>query len=83
MLIDDADYIDDKSWTFIQILLDLRLIFILATMSTKRELTTKAMRAVKNQCIKIIDLKPIEKWYHVGLVCQMLGIEGIPPELQK
>lgn len=52
-------------------------------MGTKKELTANALTAMKNQHIKIIELKPIEKWYHVGLVCQMLGIEGIPPELQK
>ncbi|KAJ8924439.1 hypothetical protein NQ315_007236 [Exocentrus adspersus] len=81
--IDDADYIDDESWMLLQVLLDLKLIFVLATMGTQRELTTYALQVLKNEKIKIIEMKPIDKWFHVGLVCQMLGIEGVPPELEK
>ncbi|XP_023310586.1 adenylate cyclase type 10-like [Anoplophora glabripennis] len=81
--VDDADYIDDESWMLLQVLLDLRLLFILVTMGTQKELTSYALQVMKNESIKIITLKPIDKWFHVGLVCQMLGIEGIPPELEK
>ncbi|XP_018579406.1 adenylate cyclase type 10-like [Anoplophora glabripennis] len=83
MAIDDADYTDDESWMLIQILIDLRLTFILATMSTQKELTSYTLQVLKNEHIKIVDLKPIDVWYHGGLICQMLGIEGVPPELEK
>lgn len=82
-MIDDADYIDDESWMLLQVLLDLRLLFVLATMGTQKELTTYALQVMNNENIKIILLKPIDKWFHAGLVCQMLGIQGIPPELDK
>lgn len=81
--IDDGDYIDDESWMLIQILLDIRLVFILITMTTQKELTSYALQVLKNKHMKIIELKPIDKWYHGGLICQMLHIEGIPPELER
>lgn len=83
MVIDDVHYIDDESWMLIQIMLDLRLLFIMATMSTQKELTSYAIQVLQNEHIKIIDLKPIDQWFHCGLICQMLDVEGIPPELEK
>lgn len=32
---------------------------------------------------QIIELHHIDKWYHVGLACQILNVCGIPVELEK
>nr|XP_023016522.1 adenylate cyclase type 10-like [Leptinotarsa decemlineata] len=81
--IDDAEYIDDESWLLIDILLDLNLVFIVVTMGTEKEISVLAINVLKKSRIKSIELKGIDKWYHVGLACQMLNVDGIPPELEK
>nr|CAH7718092.1 unnamed protein product [Callosobruchus chinensis] len=81
--IDDAENIDDESWMLIKLLLDLNLVFVVATMGTAKELSTLALKVLKSPKIKTIELKGIDKWYHVGLACQMLNVDGIPAELEK
>ncbi|KAG5893844.1 hypothetical protein JTB14_002570 [Gonioctena quinquepunctata] len=81
--IDDAEYIDDESWLLFDRLLDMNIVFIVATMGTEKELSLLAMEILKKPRIKSIELKGIDKWYHVGLACQMLKVDGIPPELEK
>nr|CAI5849851.1 unnamed protein product [Callosobruchus analis] len=81
--IDDAENIDDESWMLLKLLLDLNLVFVVATMGTAKELSTLAMKVLKSPKIKTVELKGIDKWYHVGLACQMLNVDGIPAELEK
>lgn len=65
------------------LLLDLNSIFVVATMGIERELSVLALQVLKNPRIKFIEIKGIDKWYHVGLACQMLHVDGVPPELEK
>lgn len=81
--IDDSEYVDDESWLLIKQLLDQNLVFIVATIGSQKFLSTLVLDIIKNDRIKLIELKGIDKWFHVGLACQMLHIEGIPPELEK
>ncbi|CAH1970769.1 unnamed protein product [Acanthoscelides obtectus] len=81
--IDDAENIDDESWMLLKLLLDLNLVFVVATMGTAKELSTLAMKVLRSTKIKTVELKGIDKWYHVGLACQMLSVDGIPAELEK
>lgn len=32
---------------------------------------------------KVIQLIGIDRWYHAGLVCQILNVKGLPAELEK
>ncbi|CAH1106140.1 unnamed protein product [Psylliodes chrysocephalus] len=82
LVIDDSQYIDDESWLLLNLLVNLNLVFIVATMGTET-ISTIVMEILKNAKIKIVDLKEINKWFHVGLACQMLNVDGIPPELEK
>lgn len=81
--IDNSEYIDDESWVLFSILLKLNLTFIVATMGLRSLLNPVAMEVLQNPKIKVIQMKIIDKWYHVGLACQMLDVDAIPPELEK
>lgn len=81
--IDNSEYIDDESWVLLSILLKLNLTFIVATMGLRSLLNPVAMEVLQNPKIKVIQMKIIDKWYHVGLACQMLDVDAIPPELEK
>ncbi|CAG9821448.1 unnamed protein product, partial [Phaedon cochleariae] len=83
IVIDDSENVDDESWLLIDILLDLNLVFIVVTMGSEKSLSTLALEILKKDRIKCVELKKIDKWYHVGLACQMLDVDGIPPELEK
>lgn len=81
--IDNAEFIDNESWVLISILYRMNLIFIVATMGLRSMLTPVAMEVLRMPKIKIIQMKCIEKWYHVGLACQMLDVDAVPAELEK
>ncbi|KAF5300893.1 hypothetical protein FQR65_LT09056 [Abscondita terminalis] len=81
--IDNAEYIDDESWYFIETLLVVDMVFIIMTTTTNIELRKDAINTFLNKKIKIIHLEPIDKWYHAALACQILNVRGIPPELEK
>ncbi|KAK4883887.1 hypothetical protein RN001_000158 [Aquatica leii] len=81
--IDNAEYIDDESWHFIDILLDMDLVFIVLTMCTNNQFSKQAIHTFNNKKIKIIHLQPIDKWFQAGLACQILNVRAIPPELEK
>lgn len=81
--IDDSEYVDDESWLLIKLLLDLNVTFFVVTMGSQKTLSTLALEVLRSERIKVIELKAIDKWYHVGLACQMLHVDGIPPELEK
>lgn len=81
--IDDSEYVDDESWLLIELLLDMNVAFFIVTMGSQKQLSTLAVEVLRSNRIKVIELKGIDKWYHVGLACQMLNVDGIPPELEK
>ncbi|KAH1007105.1 hypothetical protein HUJ04_004381 [Dendroctonus ponderosae] len=81
--IDNAEFIDNESWVLISILYRMKLIFIVATMGLRSMLTPVAMEVLRMPKIKIVQMKCIDKWYHVGLACQMLDVDAIPAELEK
>ncbi|KAB0803414.1 hypothetical protein PPYR_00384 [Photinus pyralis] len=81
--IDNAEHIDDESWSFIATLCELDVIFTILTVNTHDQLSKVAMSVFNNTRLQVLQLKPVDKWYHAALACQFLGVEGIPPELEK
>ncbi|XP_060536145.1 adenylate cyclase type 10-like [Cylas formicarius] len=83
IVIDNAENIDSDSWSLLRIMINTKLVFIVAAMGKRSHLGQVAKDTMNMSRIKIIKLKPIDKWFHVGLACQMLDVEAIPPELEK
>lgn len=81
--IDDAEFIDDDSWSFMKLFLDLDIIFFVLTLGTHKMLSPIANVAIKHKRIRPLNLLPVDKWYHAGLACQILDVFAIPPELEK
>lgn len=40
-------------------------------------------RTETSLCQKVIELVGIDRWYHAGLACQILNVNGLPAELEK
>ncbi|CAG9856250.1 unnamed protein product [Phyllotreta striolata] len=82
LLMDDVQFMDDESWLLLNILIEEQLVFIVGTLGV--EMVSPLVGELHvNAKIKVAELKAIDKWYHVGLACQMLQVGGIPPELEK
>lgn len=81
--IDNAEFVDEDSWSFMSVLLELDVMFIVMTMGTHVELSSTAVSALNHRRVRILNLAPIDKWYQAGLACQILDVQAIPPELEK
>ncbi|KAL1513756.1 hypothetical protein ABEB36_003124 [Hypothenemus hampei] len=81
--IDNSEFVDVESWVLISILVKMNLVFIVATMGLRSMISPVAIKVLKMPNIKVIQMKCIDKWYHVGLACQMLDVDAIPAELEK
>ncbi|KAF5292379.1 hypothetical protein FQA39_LY03413 [Lamprigera yunnana] len=81
--IDNAEFIDVESWTFINELLQLDLAFVVMTMTTTNRLHDKGVDIFNNSRIKKLQLEPLDKCYQAGLACQILNVRAIPPEIEK
>ncbi|XP_057665067.1 uncharacterized protein LOC130899276 [Diorhabda carinulata] len=83
IIIDDGQYIDEESCLLLNLLINENMVFVVATMDTETYLSALTIQVLRNSKIKIVELKAIDKWYHVGLACQMLNVDGIAAELEK
>ncbi|CAG9833176.1 unnamed protein product [Diabrotica balteata] len=83
LIIDNSECIDEESWLLLEVLISINTVFIVVTLETETAVSPVALQIFQNPKVKIIILNPIEKWYHIGLACQMLKVDGIPPELEK
>ncbi|XP_072394694.1 adenylate cyclase type 10-like isoform X4 [Diabrotica undecimpunctata] len=83
LIIDNSECVDEESWLLLEVLISINTVFIVVTLETETAISPVALQIFQNPTVKIIILKPIEKWYHIGLACQMLKVDGIPPELEK
>uniref|UniRef100_A0A6P7FT00 Adenylate cyclase type 10-like n=1 Tax=Diabrotica virgifera virgifera TaxID=50390 RepID=A0A6P7FT00_DIAVI len=83
LIIDNSQCIDDESWLLLEVLIDINTVFTVVTLETETTISPGALKIFENPKVKVVTLKAIEKWYHVGLACQMLKVDGIPPELEK
>lgn len=81
--IDDAEFIDEESWGLLPAILDLDVILIVMTMGSRRILSIVAEKTIKHKRVRTLNLRPIDKWYHAALACQVLDVTAVPPELEK
>ncbi|XP_030764009.1 adenylate cyclase type 10-like isoform X2 [Sitophilus oryzae] len=81
--IDNTEYVDDESWVLLSILSKLNLVFTVGTMGLRSLISPVATEIIKMRSFKVIQMKCIDKWFHVGLVCQMLDVDAIPADLEK
>lgn len=56
---------------------------IVMTMGTHNVIGSNATGILNHRRVRIVELSPIDKWYHAGLACQILDVHAIPPELEK
>lgn len=83
IFIDNAEYIDKKSSNLLKILMQFNLVFFVVTIDFSHFVSTSAKYILENTSnIKVIQLSDIDKWYRIGLVCQILSVQGISPEIE-
>lgn len=65
--------------------MDLDVVLIILTMGSNQQkgLCTIAEEVLQHPRLRTLKLPSIDKWFHAGLACQVLGVFAIPPELEK
>lgn len=82
--IDNCEFIDDWSWTVFSKLFEIKNIFIVATMARESlNRSQECKEVIDDLRIKSTTLKPIERFHLGALVCQILDVYAISPELEK
>ncbi|KOC61337.1 Adenylate cyclase type 10 [Habropoda laboriosa] len=82
IIIDDAEYSDQESLKIFDVLTKRDLVFFV--LSVGRKLGTEYhiyFNHLKKG--KVFELTGIDKWFHAGLACQILNVNGLPAELEK
>ncbi|KAK2576827.1 hypothetical protein KPH14_005461 [Odynerus spinipes] len=82
IVIDDMEYADEESLNFIDTLTKTDTIFFVISVGRKVSAEYRIAHTLLERAY-IIELQGIDKWYHVGIVCQVLNVVGISPELER
>ncbi|XP_076682511.1 LOW QUALITY PROTEIN: adenylate cyclase type 10 [Andrena cerasifolii] len=82
IIIDDAEYSDQESLQLFDVLIKKDVAFYVLGIGQKlgADFQMSYMRLKK---VKVIELIGIDRWYHAGLACQILNVNGLPAELEK
>ncbi|PSN36387.1 hypothetical protein C0J52_14455 [Blattella germanica] len=81
--IDDCENMDENSWMLLSYLVEADCALLAMTAGTRRQLPECASEIIENEYVKYIELGGIDKWYHAGLVCQIIDVRAIPAELEN
>ncbi|XP_022909660.1 adenylate cyclase type 10-like [Onthophagus taurus] len=80
-----VQYMDNESWAYLQEIIETDVSFTVLTIYKPciNSLTESAKKVLNNHYSRLINLGPIDKWFHAGLACQILDIQAIPVDLEK
>ncbi|CAL7939791.1 unnamed protein product [Xylocopa violacea] len=82
VIIDDAEYSDQESLQIFDVLTKRDIIFFVLSFGRKLGADYQLYLNFLNRA-KVIELTGIDRWYHAGLACQTLNVNGLPAELEK
>ncbi|KAF3423043.1 hypothetical protein E2986_13887 [Frieseomelitta varia] len=82
VIIDDAEYCDPESLSIFDVFTKKDLIFFVLSIGRKLSADFPMYFNLLHRG-KVIQLHGIDRWYHAGLVCQILNVKGLPAELEK
>ncbi|XP_043251737.1 adenylate cyclase type 10-like [Colletes gigas] len=82
VIIDDAECSDQESLELFDVLTKKDLVFFVLSIGRKCNPRTQIYTTLLYRG-KVIELIGIDKWYHAGLACQILNVNGLPAELEK
>ncbi|KAK1122953.1 hypothetical protein K0M31_008591 [Melipona bicolor] len=82
VIIDDAEYCDPESLGIFDVFTKKDMIFFVLSIGRKLSTDFPVYFNLLHRG-KVIELIGIDRWYHAGLVCQILNVKGLPAELEK
>ncbi|KAK9310730.1 hypothetical protein QLX08_000044 [Tetragonisca angustula] len=82
VIIDDAEYCDPESLSIFDVFVKKDMIFFVLSIGRKLSVDFPVYFNLLHRG-KVIQLIGIDRWYHAGLVCQILNVKGLPAELEK
>ncbi|XP_015436066.1 PREDICTED: adenylate cyclase type 10-like [Dufourea novaeangliae] len=82
IIIDDAEYTDHESLRLFDVLTKRDMVFFVLGIGRKLGTEFQLHPNLLDRG-KIIELHGIDRWFHAGLACQTLNVNGLPAELEK
>ncbi|XP_014609400.1 PREDICTED: adenylate cyclase type 10-like, partial [Polistes canadensis] len=82
IIIDDVEYADKESLNFFDIFIKTNMFLFIISVGRKVYAEYRLNHTLLERAY-IMELQGIDKWYHIGIVCQVLNVIGISPELEK
>ncbi|XP_017785074.1 PREDICTED: adenylate cyclase type 10-like [Nicrophorus vespilloides] len=83
LVLDGGEYIDDESWPLIYSMMETYTVVLVIAMASNTYMNYMVKHILEQPKVQVMHLKPIDKWFHIGLACQMLNVHGIPAELER
>lgn len=81
--VDSAEQMDDQSWKMIDYVINLDFVPLVIVIGSIWKPSEYCKNTLTNPRIQTIVLGEIDKSFHSSLICQMLGVEAIPLDLEK
>ncbi|XP_015190551.1 PREDICTED: LOW QUALITY PROTEIN: adenylate cyclase type 10-like [Polistes dominula] len=81
IIIDDFEYADKESLNFFDIFVKTNMFLFIISVGGKVGAEYRHHTLLERAYV--MELQGIDKWYHIGIVCQVLNVIGISPELEK
>ncbi|KAF7401323.1 hypothetical protein HZH68_007143 [Vespula germanica] len=82
VIIDDIEYADEESLNFFDIFIQTDMFLFIISVGRKVGAEYRLANILLKKA-RVIELEGIDKWYHIGIVCQILNVHGISSELEK
>ncbi|KAI4504143.1 hypothetical protein M0802_000614 [Mischocyttarus mexicanus] len=82
IIIDDVEYADKESLNFFNIFINTNVFLFIISVGRKVDAEYRLAHTLLERAY-VMELQGIDKWYHIGIVCQVLNVIGISPELEK
>ncbi|XP_043487530.1 adenylate cyclase type 10-like [Polistes fuscatus] len=82
IIIDDVEYADKESLNVFDIFIKTNMFLFIISVGRKEYAEYRLSHTLLEKTY-IMELQGIDKWYHIGIVCQVLNVVGISPELEK
>nr|KAF7425239.1 hypothetical protein H0235_007677 [Vespula pensylvanica] len=82
IIIDDIEYADEESLNFFDIFIQTDIFLFIISVGRKVGAEYRLANILLKKA-RVVELEGIDKWYHIGIVCQILNIHGISSELEK
>ncbi|XP_063626701.1 adenylate cyclase type 10-like isoform X1 [Cydia splendana] len=81
--IEEGINIDDESWRLLLVLLDIKTIFVIITLTDQTSMSEVALQCLSSNKLLQMPISGLSHCYHLVIACQFLDVQAVPTDLEK